>query len=51
MYSLECSYYNKTFQSITELIDDISTSGMDPSYNITKNNKSIGEKAIDFIIF
>jgi hypothetical protein len=49
MYGLKCRYYKKTFNTIQELIDDIISSGMDPDYVITKNGKSIGEKAIDFI--
>ena len=50
-YSLDCSYYDKEFDSIDELIDDIASSGMDPNYEITKNNKGIGEQAIDLIVF
>ena len=51
MYSLNCSYYNKSFKSIYELIEDIMISGMDPDYEITRDGKSIGEKAIDYISF
>jgi len=51
MYSLDCSYYDKTFDSINELINDIMSSGMDPNYEITLNGKGIGEEAIDFIVF
>lgn len=51
MYSLKCSYYKKEFNSIDELINDVMLSGMDPNYMITKNGKSIGEKAIDYIQF
>ena len=50
-YSLDCNYYDKEFDSIDELIDDIGSSGMDPNYEITKNNKGIGEQAIDLIVF
>jgi hypothetical protein len=38
-----------TFDSIDELIDYVVSSGMDPSYEITKNGKSIGEMVIDLI--
>jgi hypothetical protein len=51
MYSLDCSYYDKEFDSINELINDIMASGMDPNYEITKNGKGIGEEAIEFIVF
>lgn len=51
MYSLDCKYYTKKFNTITELLDDIITSGMDPNYEITRNGKSTGEQAIDLITF
>ena len=51
MYSLKCSYYTKEFKSIDELINDVIKSGMDPNYEITRNGKSIGERAIDLIQF
>lgn len=49
MYSLKCNYYEKSFDSLDELIDDVMTSGMDPSYEVTKDGTGIGENAIDFI--
>ena len=49
-YSLNCSYYDKEFDSIDELIDDIASSGMDPNYEITKNGKGIGEQAIELMM-
>lgn len=51
MYSLNCDYYDKEFPFLNELIDDIATSGMDPSYEITFNGESTGEKAIDQMQF
>ena len=51
MYSLKCSYYTKEFKSIDELINDIIKSGMDPNYEITRNGKGTGERAIDLIQF
>jgi len=51
MYSLKCSYYKKEFKTIDELINDIMDSGMDPNYMITRDGKSISEKAIDYIVF
>jgi hypothetical protein len=50
MYSLDCSYYTKEFNSINELIENIMISGMDPNYEITKNGVGIGEEAVDFIV-
>lgn len=49
MYSLDCSYYNREFKTLDELLNDIMISGMDPNYEITKNGKSIGETAWDLI--
>ena len=49
-YSLDCSYYNKNFETLDELIDDIASSGMDPNYEITKNNKGTGEQAIELMM-
>tara|TARA_R110002126_G_scaffold51848_1_gene141612 strand:+ start:1043 stop:1198 length:156 start_codon:yes stop_codon:yes gene_type:complete len=51
MYSLKCTYYDKEFNTIRELIKDIMERGMDPSYEITKNGKGIGEEALDFITY
>jgi hypothetical protein len=51
VWSLKCKYYTRTFNTLDELIDDIMISGMDPNYMITLNGKSIGEKAIEHIVF
>lgn len=51
MYSLDCSYYKKEFNTIDELINDITISGMDPNYEITRNGKPTGEMAIELIMF
>jgi hypothetical protein len=50
-YSLNCSYYDKEFDSIDELIDDIASSGMDPNYEITCNGVNTGELAIELLPF
>lgn len=50
MYSLDCSYYKKKFNTITELIDDVLASGMDPNYEITRNGKPTGETAWDLMV-
>jgi hypothetical protein len=49
MYSLKCKYYKKSFDSLDELISDVMSSGMDPSYEVTRDGAGIGENAIDFI--
>lgn len=51
MYSLDCSYYTKSFPTIDSLLDDIITFGMDPNYDITFNGVSNGEQAINLIQF
>ena len=50
-YSLDCNYYDKEFNSIDELIDDIASSGMDPNYEITCNGINTGELAIELLPF
>jgi len=50
MYSLKCKYYKKKFPTLDELLEDVMNSGMDPSYMITLNGKSIGEKPQDLIM-
>jgi hypothetical protein len=50
MYTLDCSYYKKSFSSLNELIEDITISGMDPNYEILHNGNPTGEQAIDHII-
>ena len=50
MYSLDCNYYKKEFDSIDELLDDVTTSGMDPNYEITRNGKNTGETAWDLMV-
>ncbi len=50
MYSLDCSYFTKTFPTICDLIEYIVASGMDPNYEITKDGIPTGEMAIDFIV-
>ena len=49
MYSLDCDYYNKSFNSIEDLVNDVILSGMYPNYEITKDGKGTGEFVWDFI--
>lgn len=51
MYSLDCEYYDKCFNTVDELVGDIMNSGMDPNYDITFNGKCTGEQVIDLIVF
>jgi hypothetical protein len=51
MYSLKCSYYQKEFITIDELIDDVMLSGMDPNYEITFNGQATGEQVSDLLTF
>ena len=49
MYGLKCDYYTKQFNTIEELIDDVTASGMDPNYEITLDGKGIWVDASDLI--
>ena len=51
MYSLKCSYYQKEFITIDELIDDVMLSGMDPNYEITFNGHATGEQISELLTF
>ena len=51
MYGLKCNYYTKEFPTLEALIDDVIQSGMDPNYEVTRDGRGIGEKAIDLIQF
>ena len=49
MYSLDCSYFDKEFDSLDELVDYVTFNGMDPNYEVTKNGVGIGENIGDFL--
>jgi len=49
MYSLKCSYYEKSFETMQELLDDVMSSGMDPNYEITLNGVGTSETAWDIL--
>lgn len=34
MYTLDCSYYSKSFDNVNDLLDDVLQTGMDPNYHI-----------------
>ncbi len=48
-YSLDCTYYTKSFPTLDGLINDIMSSGMDPNYEITLNGKRTREIAADYL--
>ena len=50
MFSLDCSYYKKSFYNVNDLVNDIISSGMDPNYEITDYGILTGEMASDFIL-
>lgn len=49
MYSLNCGYYKKEFNTLDELINDVVLNGMDPNYEITRDGKGTGEQLIDLL--
>jgi len=49
MYSLNCSYFTESFNSINELVNYVMSSGMDPNYEITLNGVGTGEEVIELI--
>ena len=51
MYSLDCSYFDKEFESIDDLVEHCMGSGMDPNYEITEDGEGIGEELIDYMVF
>jgi hypothetical protein len=51
MYSLKCSYFDKEFNSLDELVDYVMMGGMDPNYEITIDGKGIGEDIRDYMVF
>ena len=51
MYSLKCSYYQKEFITIDELIEAVMLNGMDPNYEITFNGQATGEQVSDLLTF
>ena len=50
MYSLDCSYFDKEYDSVNELVNDVVSSGMDPNYEITLYGLGTGENCVDFIV-
>jgi hypothetical protein len=51
MYSLDCEYYDREFDTLDELINNVIETGMDPNYEITKNGVGTGEDIVELIIY
>lgn len=49
MYRLECPFYKKEFRSLDDLLQDVLESGMDPNYEIYKDDQPTGQMVTDFI--
>jgi hypothetical protein len=49
MYSLKCAYYDREFNLLIDLINDVISSGMDPNYEITLNGHGTGELLAEVI--
>ena len=50
-YTIDCTYYIKSFNNIDDLVDDITMSGQDPNYEILLNGTNTGEQVIDLMTF
>ena len=46
-YSLDCTYWNQSFDTIEELTQAVLEQGMDPNYEILDEGRGIGETAFD----
>jgi len=51
VYSIDCKYYEKEFNTLEELLDDIDDCLQDPNYEITRNGKGTGQSVIDLLGF
>lgn len=49
MFTLDCSYYTKTFATLSEFINDIIRSGQDPNYQIIYQGEKTGVTAWELI--
>ena len=49
MFSLDCKYYDREFPTLDELLEDILLLGMDPNYEITRDGRPTGDRAIDLL--
>lgn len=51
MYTLDCDYYNKSFDSIDELVEEVINDGMDPNVQILRDGRPTGQEVIEFIVY
>lgn len=51
MYSLDCNYFDEEFDTMSELVDYVIYSGMDPNWEITIDGEPSGEQIIDLLDF
>lgn len=49
MYSLNCSYFTESFQTLDALLRAVLESGTDPNHEILRNGQPTGETAWDLI--
>ena len=49
MYSLKCPYYDREFNLLIDLINDVVSTGMDPNYEITLNGQGTGETLFELM--
>jgi hypothetical protein len=50
MYSLDCSYFDKKYNSVNDLVNDVIASGMDPNYEITYKGLGTGQECVHYIV-
>ena len=51
MYSLDCDYFDKEFDTMSELMDYVMYSGIDPNYEVTIDGEPSGELIINLLDF
>ena len=51
IYSLDCNYFDEEFDTMSELVDYVIYSGMDPNWEITIDGEPSGEQIIDLLDF
>jgi hypothetical protein len=49
MFTLDSTFYNKSFNDFVDLINDVLDSGMDPNCEILFNGEPSGEFVADYL--
>ena len=49
-YSLDCPFFDEEFDDLNKLVNYVLDSGMDPSYEITRNGEKTGEILEDYLV-